>query len=67
MGVDVASIIKGWSDEYGVADQLRCAAMELQDDHPTVTVAEFMAAAANLGFNRGTASRCWTFVKAQGN
>jgi hypothetical protein len=65
--VDIVSIIKSWPADYGAADQLRCAAMELQDDHPTVTAAEFAAAAESIGFNRNTASRCWSFVKAQGN
>lgn len=61
----IAAIIKSWSPEYGVADQLRCAAMECQEDHAAATCGQFADAAETCGFNRKTAQRCWAFVKAQ--
>lgn len=61
----IIEIINSWSPEYGVADQLRCAAMQCQEDHPEITAAVFAAAAATLGFNASTARRCWAYVAAQ--
>ena len=63
-------IIKSWDTEthraYGVADMLRSAAMECQDDHPEITAGEFAKAAEEAGFAKATAARCWSFVKKQG-
>jgi hypothetical protein len=59
--------IKSWDPAYGIADQLRCAAMSIQEASPAVTVREFSTAAEVAGFNPKTAARCWAFVKSQGN
>jgi hypothetical protein len=61
----IQAIIASWDSSYGVADQLRCAAMEIQDDHPDVDVKHFVEAAAGLGFNPNTVRCCWNYVKRQ--
>lgn len=49
----------------GVADDLRCAAMEIQEDYPHLTRQEFLDAAVAEGYARATASRCWSYVKGK--
>jgi hypothetical protein len=61
----IPNVILSWSDEYGIADRLRCAAMQLQQDHPEISVEEFSTAAVALGYNPATARRCWAYVRAQ--
>ena len=61
-------IIKSWmpyAPEYGVADVLRSAAMQVQDDCPQIGRNDFVEAAGVLGYNVKTAARCWAFVAAQ--
>ena len=60
-----SDIIKSWHTDYGVADQLRSAAMEIQEDHPEIDRAAFIAGAQAAGFNPSTAARCWAYVAAQ--
>jgi hypothetical protein len=48
---------------FGVADELRCVAMVVQAEQPKVTRAQFLDVAEALGYNRKTASRCWSFVQ----
>ncbi len=58
-------IIQSWHDDYGVADKLRSAAMQIQEDHPEIDRATFIAGAQAAGFNPSTAARCWAYVAAQ--
>lgn len=62
---DLSDIIDSWHDDYGIADKLRCAAMQIQDERPEVSSGEFAKAAEACGFNAGTARRCWAYVKNQ--
>lgn len=57
---------QGLPGHISLADDLRCAAMEVQEDFPETRAKEFVAAAAECGYNPSTAARCWSFVKAQG-
>jgi hypothetical protein len=63
---DLIDIIESWHDWYGIADKLRCSAMQIQQELPSVTSGEFAKAAEACGYNGGTARRCWAYVKAQG-
>lgn len=62
-------LIRSWTSmpetSLGLAEDLRSAAMEAQEDYQGVTSKAFQLAAAELGFNAKTASRCWSFVAAQ--
>lgn len=51
------------SQGFGVADDLRCAAMEFQEEGRTRK--SFLACASARGYNTDTASRCWSYVAAQ--
>jgi hypothetical protein len=51
---------------FGVADELRCCAVVVQEDLPSITRAEFTAFAEQRGYNKSTAGRCWAFVR-EGN
>lgn len=66
------TVIRSWMKyqaEYGIADVLRCAASEIQDDHDKtfgeITPAQFAEGAIACGYNAATARRCWAYVKAQ--
>lgn len=64
-----AQIIVRWKatpNGFGIADDLRCAAMEVQEDFPEITRNDFVTAAEICGYNRSTAARCWSYVSNQG-
>lgn len=64
----IVDIIKKWMPyeaQYGRADVLRSAAMEIQDEHADLGRSDFIEAAAALGYNANTAARCWAYVAAQ--
>lgn len=53
-----------YRSEYGLADYLRCAAMSCIETG--LARAAYLEEAERLGFNKSTASRCWSFVASQG-
>lgn len=64
--ITIAECFSQWEKyraEYGTADFLRCSAMSAIDARHDR--AAYLTEAARLGFKTATASRCWSFVKAQ--
>lgn len=64
--MQLAAIFDDWTGHFsgghGIADDLRCAAVEAQEyDY---TRAAYIAEAVRRGYNEATAARCWAFVKA---
>lgn len=62
---EIIALWKATPNSIGVADDLRCAAMECQEDYPEITVGEFAAAAEEFGYKASTARVCWYHVKRQ--
>jgi hypothetical protein len=64
----IADIIEEWlaaPNKIGLADDIRCAAMQVQDEYPEARAKDFVIAAEIVEVNGKTASRCWSYVKAQ--
>lgn len=58
-----ADILNLWQDTpngFGLADDLRGAAMECQEEG--IARKEYLEATVALGYNQSTASRCWSFA-----
>lgn len=70
---DIQTIIREWlampaKAGKGFADDLRCAAMEIQETDASVTVADFIAAAEGITefrIGRQNARSCWHDVRRQ--
>lgn len=64
--MDMVALITLWqAHNCGVAETLRGAAMEEQEENGFARRDEFIAAAEQLGFNGKTAAVCWAYVKRQ--
>lgn len=62
----IAAIFDSWEDhraEYGIADYLRCCAMEALDEGLSRQV--YLGEAEKRGYNKSTAATCWAFVRRQ--
>ena len=61
--MNAMEIMKAWADcpnGFGVADDLRCAAMEAQEEG--IARKDYLEAAVAFGYNKGSAANCWAFV-----
>lgn len=52
-----------YRDCYGIADYLRCCAMEAQEEG--LSRHEYLEEAEKRGYNKSTAATCWSCVRRQ--
>lgn len=60
---EIVAIWKTTDLSLGIADDLRCMAMECQEEG--ISRDEYVAAAVEAGYKGSTAGVCWAYVRRQ--